>query len=84
MPKFVRFFGNMPAEDKENMVHEILSGIDLIFQSIIELHPSNDPSICFQHAGLDTVGRDGRDAKKDMSQLFLLGYILSVDYILQI
>ena len=81
MPKFVRSFGNMPAEDT---VHEILSGIDLIFQSIKELHPSNDPSICFQHAGLDTVGRDGRDAKKDMSQLFLLGYILSVDYILQI
>ena len=55
----------MPAEDKENMVHEILSGIDLIFQSIKELHPSNDPSICFQHAGLYyTVGRDGRDAKK--------------------
>ena len=54
----------MPAEDKENMVHEILSGIDLISQSIKELHPSNDPSICFQHAGLDTVGRDGRDAKK--------------------
>ena len=42
MPKFVRSFGNMPAEDKENMVHEILSGIDLIFQSIKELHPSND------------------------------------------
>ena len=73
-------------KDKENMVHEILSGIDLIFQSIKELHPSNDPLICFQHAGLDSIKLIPlvRDAKKDMSQLFPLGYILSVDYILQI
>ena len=42
MPKFVRSFGNMPAGDYENMVHGILSGIDLISQSIKELHPSND------------------------------------------
>ena len=73
MPKFVRSFGNMPAGDYENMVHGILSGIDLISQSIKELHPSNDPSICFQHAGLDTGGRDGRDAKKRYEPTFSAG-----------